>query len=197
MTAQPNVRHAEMIRRYRDGETLQQIGDVYGITRQRIQQILAKHGITARNGGRLLRATCRAFDKHMANKSRVEQKISKRYGCDLQTLIEINGSEKREFGSPAWAFYWQKTNAGRRGIEWKLSLPEWWKIWKESGHWEQRGRGIGRYVMARIADVGPYESGNVHIRSFVENIHDYYDLYGEEHKLARQGDRSKVEARRA
>lgn len=72
--------------------------------------------------------------------------------------------------APLRAFSHQRTAAiGRRGIEWKLTLPEWWAIWEESGHWHQRGIGRG-YMMCRKGDVGPYEVGNVFIAPGFENL---------------------------
>lgn len=44
-------RNADIESRYRNGETLQDIGTVYSLTRERIRQILVKRGVTASNGG--------------------------------------------------------------------------------------------------------------------------------------------------
>jgi hypothetical protein len=61
------------------------------------------------------------------------------------------------------AFNGQKRNAKKRGIEWRLQYWEWLQIWEESGHWHERGKNAGEYVMARHGDKGPYEYGNVKI----------------------------------
>lgn len=55
-------------------------------------------------------------------------------------------------------------------IVWKLSFDEWLKIWTDSGHWEQRGVGPGKYCMSRINDIGNYEVGNVEIKTMSENV---------------------------
>jgi hypothetical protein len=55
-------------------------------------------------------------------------------------------------------------------IVWKLSFEDWYKIWKDSGHWEQRGVGSGKYCMSRINDIGHYEIGNVVIKTTSENV---------------------------
>jgi len=65
---------------------------------------------------------------------------------------------KRQFGTQKWC-------AGRRGIDWKMSFEEWIKIWKDSGHYEQRGPYKGQFVMSRVGDQGPYEIGNVYINT--------------------------------
>ena len=63
----------------------------------------------------------------------------------------------------------QKSNARERGIAWHLTLGEWWSIWQQSGHWNERGRGARGYVMCRVGDVGPYEVGNVFIGTGIQN----------------------------
>lgn len=60
------------------------------------------------------------------------------------------------------AFGRQRYQAQKRGIEWNLSLEQWWDFWQSSGYWDQRGRGQG-YVMCRRGDTGPYEIGNIFI----------------------------------
>lgn len=47
-------RNQDMESRYLSGETLQSIGKSYGITRERVRQILAKRGIKAQEGGAAL-----------------------------------------------------------------------------------------------------------------------------------------------
>jgi hypothetical protein len=63
-----------------------------------------------------------------------------------------------------------KGNAKFRNIGFELTFEEWWDIWQQSGKWEQRGKGAGKYVMARHNDVGPYAVGNVSIKTQEENI---------------------------
>lgn len=68
------------------------------------------------------------------------------------------------------AFNRQKCSAGKRGIGWNMSLGEWWAIWRESGKWEQRGRGRGKYHMARNRDAGTYAPENVRIILCEDNL---------------------------
>jgi len=55
----------------------------------------------------------------------------------------------------------QKDNAKRRGIAFLLTFDQWRDWWLETGHYPERGRGKGKYVMARVNDAGPYELGNI------------------------------------
>lgn len=57
-------------------------------------------------------------------------------------------------------------------IEFRLTYEEWFKIWEDSGHLEERGRGVGKYCMSRYGDLGHYEIGNVFIQMFSSNSHD-------------------------
>jgi len=70
---------------------------------------------------------------------------------------------------PCTIFARQKAMAKVRNIEWQLTFEEWWHIWEQSGKYEQRGRGAGKYCMSRIGDVGPYSVNNVVIKTIDDN----------------------------
>ncbi len=74
--------------------------------------------------------------------------------------------------TPKGKFVRQKANARRCGIPWELSFEEWWKIWEDSGKWEERGKTSLDYVMARKLDAGGYSVDNVHIISSRKNSAD-------------------------
>jgi len=63
----------------------------------------------------------------------------------------------------------QKKHAKVRGIGFLLSFNQWLLIWKRSGHLAERGRGKGKFVMARFGDVGPYAINNVKIITCEQN----------------------------
>ncbi len=66
----------------------------------------------------------------------------------------------------------QKRRARARSIEFTLSFDEWYDIWQKSGHWEERGRKKGQYVMSRVGDTGAYAIGNVFIQTHSQNMSD-------------------------
>lgn len=159
-----NNRVAECERRYRAGETLAAIAADYGITRERVRQILTRHsGVDSTDGG----ARIRAEAKKKERQSLRDRDALARWGCtraQYESLLRI-GKEMQAAGAkrekiPVGAFTIQKRNAATRGIGWELTLWQWWRIWEESGCWSQRGRGHG-YVMCRLQDEGPYAAGNV------------------------------------
>lgn len=64
----------------------------------------------------------------------------------------------------------QRYNSAKRDIPFMIPLPDWLAFWIASGHYHQRGRRRGDYVMARFNDVGPYAIGNIKIVRVEDNI---------------------------
>lgn len=145
---------------YRAGKTLQQIGDIYGVTRERVRQVLSKYqGVSCADGGLHVRAL-KNREKQIAER---ERKCFEKRGCSLEQYRYLKSLRR-----PTLAFSSQRNCARQRGIVWSLKLWEWWQIWQQSGHWTERGRGTG-YMMCRFADAGAYEVGNVYIATGVHN----------------------------
>jgi len=165
-------RAKEMAEKYMVGATLAEIGDYYGITRERVRQLLSRElGITGKDGGR----SRRAKEKKESAATRRDLKHLRLYGM---TASEFRGANRRldQAGKkPVHRFRMQRSNSRRRGIDWKLTFAEWWLVWHESGKWDERGR--GGYVMARHSDSGAYERGNVKIIKAGENNSEYIRRY--------------------
>lgn len=167
------ARAEAMAAMYSGGKTLAEIGSLYGLTRERVRQIIKKrHGLTAKDGG-LSKRTERARSSREAKR---DAKTLEKYGCTYRQyrgLVRIGTKIKSSGGStcktPTGAWHSQRRNAIRRGIEWNISLWDWWTAWQKSGKWEQRGKKAGDYVMCRFGDVGAYEVGNVYIATASHN----------------------------
>lgn len=165
-------RAAPMAALYKEGKTLQEIGDIYGVTREYIRQCLRWYaGVSAEEGGA---ATMRER-RRQAAKARRDATYLRKYGCAFAHYKELRAIGKKMMAdgfcrerTPIGAYRSQKSNARRRGIGWELTLWQWWTIWRESGHWHERGRGQG-YVMCREGDTGPYAVGNVFIANARDN----------------------------
>lgn len=165
-------RLSPLVALYRDGYTLEQLGKLYGITRERVRQILAKYAcVSGKDGGASISAVRRA------EKLRTERnaRCFKKFGCTYEQYLSLRHMARGHTGvghgysrTPTGAYRCQRSNARHRRIDWNLTLWQWWTIWKESGHWEERGRGQG-YVMCRVNDEGPYAVGNVFIATAIEN----------------------------
>lgn len=173
MKADPD-RIERMCSLYRAGHTLQQIGTVYGVTRERVRQIVTKAGVTRTQGGvgrrRIDRQTQALADRAL----RDEAKAQANFGCSYAELLSLNdGRRGWTARSRAKAFLDQRRNAAVRGIEWRMTFPEWCLVWSKSGKWDCRGRTADRYVMARRQDFGPYAVWNVYITTLAQNVADY------------------------
>lgn len=159
---------------YKSGKTLLDIGSLYGVSRERVRQLISKtHGLTAKDGGQHASAE-RARESRQAKK---EAWSFDKYGCSVEqykTLLRVGKDMvKRGIGrdrAPTFAWRSQKQNAKARGVEWDLKIWDWWQIWQASGQWENRGRERDNYVMCRFGDTGPYTLGNVYIAPVQHNI---------------------------
>lgn len=172
-------RELTMKARYEAGETLQQIATDYGMTRERVRQLLTKHfGFDQRSGGQ----SKRAAEARAKRKAAQDAKYMAKWGHDFTThksLIRL-GHKMMETGvcrerTPIGAFTRQWNNARCRGIAWQFTLADWWAFWQESGKWEQRGVHGSEYVMCRLNDEGPYSRENCYIATSRENLQDYFD----------------------
>jgi hypothetical protein len=74
------------------------------------------------------------------------------------------------------AFFTQRETAYQRGIEWDLSLREWWLWWQIRNRWEKRGRYGDDLVMARRRDTGPYSLENIYCTTAKQNVADMSPL---------------------
>jgi len=166
-----DARITDMSAMYTHGNTLQQIGEKYGISRERVRQLLARIGICADQGGAHIRAFLN--QKRTPKYSKWEVRCIASMGCSRDAYKALTGSDYRTVDTHAKRFIQQRNNAKKRGIEWALTFPEWWNVWQDSGFYEKRGRGFG-YVMARLGDTGGYEAKNVMICSQSQNMHDQY-----------------------
>lgn len=66
----------------------------------------------------------------------------------------------------------QRYAAKKRNVDFRLSFDEWLDLWVSSGKLDKRGRGRGKYCMARFNDSGPYATYNVQIIKHTKNTSD-------------------------
>ena len=104
----------------------------------------------------------------------------------------LEGARKR-YTTPRYRFNVHKQGATARGIDFKLTFEEWWGIWHDSGHWEDRGKGREQYVMSRYGDMGGYEVGNVFIQTGSENSRDSAIRLREQRKAAKDLSNDEIE----
>ena len=169
-------RTLEMESMYRSGKTLEEIGAEFGVTRERVRQILSSTGRHDRNIGGFASKTARTEKARVEHrKTLMESKALRVYGCTLANLEKIQkGLPLKTRGSPARVYREKQNDAASRNIPWEFTLPTWWKVWTDSGKWKQRGRGAKAYCMSRLGDIGPYSVSNVRIITGAENAIEGY-----------------------
>lgn len=168
------VRAQQMVDARTAGLTLEQIGEIHGVTRERARQILSRFGLNSSNSGRKKAIDDKRAARRVAKRIARDQRCHDAYGCTYQAMEALFGAGvllTRHKATHAYAQH--KKNSIQRGIEFLITFPQWWGIWQKSGKWDQRGRGQG-YVMARTGDVGPYAVGNVYICTQSQNSKDGY-----------------------
>ena len=146
-----------MIAQYKSGKTMQQIGNRYRITRQRVQQVFFEHDVKWTDGGFHVKCHNRKLAKIEAYKNQ----WMKHYGCKrFEYTAIMPGKFAVNRNNLAYSYTaLRRNNIGR----FNLSFPAWHKLWQDSGLWDKRGLHKGQYVMSRIDKSKPYELGNVRV----------------------------------
>lgn len=152
-------RDTKMVAMYRQGVTLAKIGSQFGLSRERVRQILKRIGVCAEDGGIARNAASR---RESACAKREAYWLSK-YGLPFAVVKQLQQDGVTK------GFQDHKRNSAARGIPFHMTFIDWLSVWQASGKLDQRGRGKGKYVMSRIRDDGAYELGNVHVQLATEN----------------------------
>jgi hypothetical protein len=154
------TRNKKIVERYKAGETSVALALHYGVSRARIQQILAKEGIDRNDGG----VRVRALEKSRIARNKQNNLWLRKFGVTWEQYRRFDTEVRRAFSQ-------QRITAKRRTIEWQFTLASWWALWESSGKWEERGVGRG-YCMARYKDRGPYSPENCYICTIGQNFKD-------------------------
>lgn len=158
-----DARNLRMCEMYKQGITLREIGEKYGVTRELVRQVISEFGIRGADGG--IRKT--SEEKKAKRMAALESRYLAKHGLSVEQYREL-----RDKRIPK-VFQAQRSNSKKRGIAWHLSFGQWFSVWQESGKLHLRGRGKGRYVMSRYGDLGAYEIGNVFIQLSTENNREF------------------------
>lgn len=176
-----------MLEAYKKDVTLEDIGACFGLTRERVRQIITKWNGGPVLGGRTVLIELNKAHSIKDKKWKKEAKMFATYGCSVEFIEAANNGMRLSDGkSPAGKYRHQKGSAKTRSIEFNLTFKEWWDIWQESGRWSERGRGNG-YCMARVGDTGPYSVDNVEIKTASDNSSESYYKHPAREREAKRG----------
>lgn len=169
-------RNTEIALKWKSGLTLEEVAADYGITRERVRQIVRKLGLPPDVGGQsvknLLSCSIRKERRRRRDEDS-EAKCLERWGMSRESLNEISPYQRSHPNHPTRIFTSFRNNVRRTGIRFELTFPQWWRLWQESGRWDERGRGFG-YWMARWDSDQPWRLDNIRIVSGSERARDSY-----------------------
>jgi predicted DNA-binding protein YlxM (UPF0122 family) len=157
-------RDQRIVNMFTAGKTMAEIAAAVNLTRQAVQQILKKEEIEVSKGGSALRSQINKSQRDKEQKKQEMQKCHAKWGCyphDLCSLRTMSTDVKK---TPIARYIQHRSNVLRDGIEWELSLWDWWTLWSASGRYHQRGRGKNKYYMARKNPTVGYTVENVIIQ---------------------------------
>lgn len=156
------IKAEKMAGMYRQGVTLEAIGRQFGVTRERVRQLIREIGVTGADGGKAkqIQIVGTALERKTEQRRRRQEQ---RFGVAYDLLQQL-----RECGATR-RYQYQKRTSASRGIGFELTLAQWWAVWQASGKYHLCGKGKGHYCMSRIKDDGPYALGNVHIQLVTDN----------------------------
>ncbi|WP_401733500.1 sigma factor-like helix-turn-helix DNA-binding protein [Stenotrophomonas muris] len=151
---------------YKGGKTLQQIGDLFGITRERVRQLMRKSGLTRHDGGIHVTAAAKRAEASVRRAASREEAAKRVYGVTYAEAIALN--EGRRLGSAgclAQKFREKKHNVvSKTGCEWSLSLRDYVNVITKADLPIGRGSSDG-VLVRRDTSIG-YVDGNVQIVPF-------------------------------
>lgn len=190
-------RATRMSAMYREGQTLEEIGVQFNVSRERVRQILNESGIDGRHGGRTKRKWQNDVARREREARRLKARAEKVLGVDWDTALRLNDGISTFYTvtCKARSYLTQKRSALSRGIGWEMTFADWCRVWDESGKWAQRGRGKYDCCMSRKGDAGPYSYDNVRIITNEQNVAEGWDVNPYNNRVRPTGHMRKTQLR--
>lgn len=161
----PDLRRERMVLLYKEGKTLEEIGVEFGVTRERVRQIIR---LGRSHGGKCVITEQRTQDRLKAKKDRRDARCKTVFGCDYETALRLNEGRHPtpNNNSKASAYLNQKrTMQGvYQNVPYSLTFPEWLEAWGDKYCF----KGKGKWGLVRIDDTKGFVAGNVIPKSVSE-----------------------------
>jgi len=111
------IRNADLVARFMKGETSSELGIQYGLTRQRVLQILKQLGVEITKGGFALKC-----QQVQAIRQALRQaEINQSYGTSRAAVAAIPAEVRRAYSS-------QRRWVSSAGMGWAFTLESWWAM---------------------------------------------------------------------
>lgn len=170
------ARNVSMVSMYRQGMTLQEIGDRYGLTRERVRQIVSREGITSKEGGKTVQVKEKKMiqsvidgeerKKRQAVKNvKHAQWVVEHLGDTIETIEAAGLPHTREslvcksYVAIRMAHFYQNQKTYLRYLDWV-------KIWEDSGHFSRISGPNRGWCLVRQDNHQPWSPENAKIIRF-------------------------------
>lgn len=162
---QDKQRDRAIAKRFVAGELLREIGLDYGMSRERVRQIVRRAGVTPQKRGQPQRRRDREKRQREHEKARKrarEQRIKDRWGISAQQYDKLRAYDDNLNRTPLGQYLYFKHSSKSRGVPFSLAFKDWWAVWRQ--HWHKRGRkDRDKLVTARKDFARPVERGNIRV----------------------------------
>ena len=164
------TREETMCTMYRDGRTLQEIGDAFGVTRERVRQLIRPLGVMRTDGGIHITAIANQRRRNARLSESRDARSMATYGCGYAETKRLNyGMDFADIGSPAFAYTRDRINHTRRDKTFELTFPQWSALFEAAGGVFNRGRFADGLVLSLRDKRGNFVMGNVRVITLSEN----------------------------
>lgn len=155
-------------REFRAGKTTTELKEEFGCTTQGIQRLLRKNGLTRKDGGKHAQMAARKVTTSDHPKAMCDK-----YGCTKEQWDRLRAMDEDYKKTPLAQFHTFKNNFQNinPGVEFNMTMWEWWCIWEKSGMWGKHKRNPdGMHVMVQIDKAKPLTSDNAQIVQFGDHL---------------------------
>ncbi len=145
MRPQQSQRHLSIIAAYKSGSTLRKVGSRFGITGERVRQILLLHGITSRSAGsscgrhsktqKLIPHILELYDRGLS-----AARVASRLACSCQTVLSVLHENHRKIHGRVS----RKCRIVEGEKQFRCSTCKRWKSIKRDGYTCKSGRRCGK-----------------------------------------------------
>lgn len=170
---QKEARKQDMVALYKSGMTLQDIGNKYGMTRERVRQIIVKEGVTSKDGGKTVQKIAKQKNENLLRAHQKQERTMKREAHHkkwVEKNLENAIHEIEQAGLPHYREHIVCNSYIRiRLVRWHqhqekyMNYIDWATVWRASGYFSMASGPEKGWCMTRIDHNAPWSVENAKI----------------------------------
>jgi DNA-binding CsgD family transcriptional regulator len=162
-----NERTQEFVRLYKSGKSLQEIGAIHGVTRERVRQVLNTRDIKKTDGGQHVKSLSRTAIREKALVEQLNLKAQSVYGCNHETLVNTRAALGTRAMKLDRIYRTLRANAIGDRVPWNLTFPDVAELLKDCIH--KYGKARNSVVVRRVDVEKPFTKDNVEVMRLEES----------------------------